>query len=98
MIEPEEIAHHGSDVLAMMQTPGWAFYCKVIMDKIAMTHEAALADEPGQLLYHRGSVDGLRAAVTTAQDIMNITRDVSGERKEARSRMYEARDSGLSTL
>lgn len=95
MIDPEEIAHHGSEVLAMMQTPGWAFYCKVIMDKIAMTHEAALADEPGQLLYHRGSVDGLRAAVTTAQDIMNITRDVSGERRETRRQMADA---GLSTF
>lgn len=98
MIDPEEIAHHGSDVLAMMQTPGWQFYTKVIADKIAMTLESALADEPAQLLYHRGSVDGMKAAVMTAQDIINITKDVSGERKEARRHMYQERDAGNSTL
>lgn len=95
MIDQETIAHHASDVLAMMQTPGWKFYCQVIMDKIAMTHETALADEPSQLLYHRGSVDGLRAAVVTAQDIINIGKDVSGERREARRMMSDA---GMSTL
>lgn len=95
MIEPETIAHHGNDVLAMMQTPGWKFFCEMVFDKIGMTMEQAIGDEPGNLLYHRGSIDGMKAAVLTASDIINIMRDSSGERKETRKHMADA---GLSTL
>lgn len=95
MIDNETIAHHGNDVLAMMQTPGWKFFCEMVFDKVAMTMELAIGDEPGNLLYHRGSIDGMKAAVLTANDIVNIMRDTSGERREVRKHMADA---GLSTL
>lgn len=93
--EQEELAAMAPEILAMMQTPGWTLYARVVADKIATTQEVAIADDPARLLYHRGSIDGLRAAVLTGNDILNVAKDVTGERKEARRRMADA---GLSTL
>lgn len=94
MIPEEMIVEMAPRILAMVQTPGWQDFCAVIQDKVETTMETALADEPGKLLYHRGSIDGLRAAVATAQDVMNITREVTGEKREARRNAQ--RESGRS--
>ena len=94
MISDDDTVEMAPRILAMMQTPGWQDYVKVISDKIATTMDTAIADEPGQLLYHRGSIDGLRAAVMSADDVMNLSRYVTGEKKEARRRSLLNRFSG----
>ena len=86
MLSDEQIVEMAPRILAMMQTPGWQDYVRVISDKVATTMDQAIADEPSQLLYHRGSIDGLKAAVMSADDVMNLTRYVTGEKKEARRR------------
>ena len=86
MLSDEQIVEMAPRILAMMQTPGWQDYVRVISDKVATTMDAAIADEPSQLLYHRGSIDGLKAAVMSADDVMNLARYVTGEKKEARRR------------
>ena len=73
-------------ILAMMQTPGWTDFCEVIKTKIQLTQEAAIADDPEKLLYHRGSIDGLRAAVLSAQDVLTTAQNITGELKEAKRR------------
>ncbi len=92
MITPDEMVEMAPRVKAMMQTPGWQDYVRVITEKIMLTQEAAIADEPDKLLYHRGSIDGLRAAIMSANDVLEEARVTTGEKWEARKR---ARESGL---
>lgn len=97
MFSEDEMAEMAPDVLKMMETRGWRFYVQVIGEKIQMVKEQAIDDDPGQLLFHRGSIKGMIAAVQTANDIMNTARQTTGEKDEARFR--SARDvSGLSSF
>lgn len=84
MLTDEQAIEMAPRILAMMQTPGWKDYVAVISDKIAMTMDIAIDDEPSQLLLHRGEIAGLKAAVMSADDVMNIARNATGEKREAR--------------
>jgi hypothetical protein len=84
MLSDEQIVEMAPRILAMVQTPGWQDFIRVVSDKISTTMDQAIADEPTQLLYHRGSIDGLKAAVMSADDVLSLARHVTGEKKEAR--------------
>ncbi len=86
----EQMAEMAPAISAMMQTPGWKAYVAVISAKIAITTQLALMDDPSMLLEHRGEVNGLRAAVASAEDIISTARAVTGEKREARKRSIAA--------
>ena len=83
MLTEDDMVEMAPRVKAMMQTPGWKDYVTVITEKVALTQEAAIADEPEKLLYHRGSIDGLKAAVLSANDVLNQARQTTGEKAAA---------------
>ena len=82
MLTEDDMVEMAPRIKAMMQTPGWKDYVTVITEKVALTQEAAIADEPEKLLYHRGSIDGLKAAVLSANDVLNQARQTTGEKTE----------------
>lgn len=90
MVTDEQMIEMAPRIKAMMQTPGWQDYITVIAQKIYLTQEAAIADDPSQLLYHRGSIDGLRAAILSGNDILAEVRNLTGEKREVRRRMNDA--------
>ena len=90
MLTPDDLVEMAPRVKAMMQTPGWKDYVNVISEKIALTQEAAIADDPEKLLYHRGSIDGLKAAVLSANDVLNEARQTTGEMSEIAKAAREA--------
>lgn len=98
MIEPYQFAEQASNIKAMMQSPGWQFYCQVIMDKIAMTMETALEDAPEQLPFHKGSIYGMKAAILTAKDCLNMAAEFHSEdsKRDRQSRLIDRE--GPSTL
>ena len=97
MIPDEQIVDMAPRIKAMMQTPGWHDYVRVIMDKIATTVDNGFAGAPEDLRYHQGCVDGLKAAVLSGDDVLNLTRQVTGEKREAR-RMAIASGTPASTF
>jgi len=86
MLTDEQAVEMAPRISAMMQTPGWRDYLAVVSDKIALVMDQAIADDPSRLLYHRGSIDGLKAAALSADDVMDLARYVTGEKKDARRR------------
>lgn len=90
MLTEEQMAEMAPRISAMMQTPGWKDYVSVIAQKIALTQAIAIDDDPGMLLEHRGEINGLRAAVASAEDVISTARAVTGEKREARRRSIAA--------
>lgn len=82
-------------LLATVQSPGWKDLVDVIATKIMMQQEVAIADEPEKLPYHRGYIEGLRAALQSPVEVIEFAREESGEKREARQR---ATASGSPTL
>jgi hypothetical protein len=90
MLSDEQMAEMAPRVLATLQTPGWQDYVKVVEAKIQASVEAGFSGTPEDLRYHQGAVDGLRAAVLSGEDVLNITRQLTGEKREARLRSRAA--------
>jgi hypothetical protein len=84
MLSEEQIVEMAPRIKYMMQTPGWQDYLKVISDKLATTVEIGFSGTPEDLRYHQGCADGLRAAVLSGDDVLAWTREVTGEKREAR--------------
>ena len=84
MIEDHDLMDMAPRIKAMMQTPGWQDYLRIIMDKIATTVDVGFNGDPKDLPYHQGSVDGLKAAVLSGDDVLASVRVLTGEKKEAR--------------
>lgn len=80
----EQLVEMAPRILAMIQTPGWKDFVAVIADSIAVTQEEAIMDAPENLLYHRGSIAGLKAAVQRPNELLTAVREITGEKSELR--------------
>lgn len=86
MLADEQLLEMAPRISAMMQTPGWKDYVAVISEKIGTTIEVGFSGPPEDLRYHQGSVDGLKAAVLSGDDVLTAVRTLTGEKREARQR------------
>lgn len=84
MLTDEQIVEMAPRIKHMMGTPGWKDYLAVVSDKLATTVEIGFSGPPEDLRYHQGCADGLKAAVLSGDDVLNWTRQVTGEKREAR--------------
>ena len=86
MLTDEQIIEMAPRILATLQTPGWQDYLRIIQDKIEITVDNGFNGEPKDLTYYQGNVDGLKAAAISGDDALNLTRQLTGEKREARRR------------
>lgn len=84
MLTDEQMMEMAPRISAMMQTPGWQDYRRVIADKIDLTISLGFSGPPEDLRYQQGAVDGLSAAVLTGDDVLAEVRNLTGEKREAR--------------
>lgn len=82
----DEMVEAAPRISAMMQTPGWQDYVKLVQQKIELTKDIAMEDEANKLEFHKGSIKGMIAAVLSAEDLMNEVRRTTGEKRDARKR------------
>lgn len=97
MLTDEQLMEMAPEIDKMINTVGWQHYMQIVAEKIEMEKDFAINDEPGMLLFHRGAIIGLQAAIQMASDTVAQARFTSGEKQEARRRVLGQR-LGASTL